>query len=69
MATIAGWSSGAMQMRTFGINFSSIAVRNIAGEDEEKSVIAQGAIGVLPVLHKAQVALYQPGNDIYSWLL
>ena len=32
----------AIQIRTFVIKFSSIAVRNIATEDEQKSVIAQG---------------------------
>ena len=31
-----------MQMRTFGVKFSSIAVRNIATEGKQKTVIAQG---------------------------
>ena len=48
---IAGLSIGAMQMRTFRINFSSIAVRNIAGEGEQKSVIAQG-VGTTLHLYK-----------------
>ena len=44
---IAGWGISTIELRTFGIKFSLIAVHHIAPEGKQKTVIAQGDLYVL----------------------
>ena len=59
-----------MQIRTFGIKFNSIAVRNIAAEGEQKSVIAQGGVvtNVAESLTHPVGALYEAKERTYKVL-